>query len=105
MLFFTLQCSSTKYTAEQKALIEKYDVPEFSTNKLNRFALEYTQYFENFKNAKESGDSIKIQNLKSQSDYFIKRTIEIAKNMSAEDAQKWVDYSFKISQLSKGIDN
>lgn len=99
---FFAQCSTTKYTVEEKALIEKYQMPNFSSDEINRFALEYAQYFEKITQAAKSGDESEIKDLQSQVAKWAMKASDMTQKMTAEDAQKWVDWSQKIAQVAVG---
>lgn len=73
-------------------------MPNFSSDEINRFALDYLKYFEEVRLASESGDQSKIHELSSKGADWAKNASKFIQKMTPEDAQKWVDFSFKIAK-------
>lgn len=99
---FFVQCSTNKYTVEEKALIEKYQMPDFSSDEINRFALDYVHYFEKITQAAKSGDESKIKDLQSQVAKWAMKASDMTQKMTNEDAMKWVEWSQKIANAAVG---
>ena len=95
LLLFTVsfvQCSTQRFTAEEKALMEKYQMPEFSTHEINKFALEYLQHFDKSISAAEKGDDLTLKILLGQTPQMARKAIRFAHKMTAEDTIKWIEW-------------
>lgn len=78
------------------------DIPQFSSPEIQKFAEEYAAYFNEVTEASKSGDAAKIQELSAKSVEWTKKASEWTQKMTAEDAQKWVEWSQKIAQAASG---
>ena len=94
---FSIQCSTTKYTVEEKALIEKYQMPNFSSDEINRFALDYLKFYEEITQAAKSGNQSKVHELSLKSIDWAQRAADLTQKMTAKDAQKFVELAQKIA--------
>ncbi|MET3732095.1 hypothetical protein [Moheibacter stercoris] len=95
-----LNCSSQKYTSHQKKLIDKYELPNFSHAEITMFAIEYIDYYNQLMEAANAGDATKLQELTAQGVEWSKKASEWTQKMTAEDAQKWVDWASKLQDAA-----
>lgn len=96
MLSFT-NCSTYQYSAREKALIEKYQMPEFSKREINKFALEYLNHFDQTMKAAETGDNLSLKVLLAETPKMARKAVRFAHKLSPEDAVKWVEWIQLIS--------
>lgn len=89
-------CASQKFTAEQRNLIEIYQIPSFSTQEITNFTIEYANYFQDLMDAANAGDATKLQELTAQGVEWSKKASEWTQKMTPEDAQKWFDWASKL---------
>jgi len=85
-------------SAERQAI----EVPEFSNSDVQNFANEYSKYFEELLKATKSEDTEKIQELTKQGVDWSKKESAITQTMSAEDSQKWTEWTNSLRDLLNG---
>ncbi len=101
ILLFSLsiiQCAAPQYTAEEKALIEKYNIPRFSSEEITRFALEYVQFYDDISKAAQSGELEKIEIAKQKAPEMAESALKITQKMSPRDVHRWVNF---VTDLAK----
>ena len=98
--FITLQCATQTLTAEQQALIKKYEIPEFSHADITHLALEYAQFSEDVKIALETGNAIRLHKLTNSAVKIAKKINQTNKKMTPEDAAKWAIWATEISKAA-----
>jgi 2-phospho-L-lactate guanylyltransferase (CobY/MobA/RfbA family) len=76
------------------------DVPTFSNPEVQKFATEYQAYFNKLMDAAKAGDATKLQELTAQSVDWSKRASEWTQKMTAEDANKWVEWASKLQEAA-----
>lgn len=89
----------TDITSAERQAIE---VPEFSNSDVQNFANEYSKYFEELLKATKSEDTEKIQELTKQGVDWSKKESAITQTMSAEDSQKWTEWTNSLRDLLNG---
>lgn len=85
-------------SAERQAI----EVPKFSNSDVQNFANEYSKYFEELLKATKSEDTEKIQELTKQGVDWSKKESAITQTMSAEDSQKWTEWTNSLRDLLNG---
>ena len=102
LLFFVtfIQCSTPQYTAEEKALIEKYDIPRFSSEEITRFAFEYVRFYEEIQNAAQTGDMEKIEVASQIAPEMAEKALKITHKMSPRDVHRWVNFVTDLAKAS-----
>ena len=78
------------------------DIPQFSSPEIQKFAEEYAAYYNDMMAASKSGDAAKIQELSAKSTEWAKKASDFTQKMTAEDAQKWVEWAQKIASAAQG---
>lgn len=76
------------------------DIPTFSNAEVQKFATEYQAYFNQLMEAANAGDATKLQELTAQGVEWSKKASEWTQKMTAEDAQKWVDWASKLQDAA-----
>jgi len=100
LLIFILSltnCSTYQYSERDKALIEKYQMPEFSKREVNKFALEYLDHFDQSMKAAETGENLRLKVLLAETPKMARKAVRFAHKLSPEDAVKWVEWIQLIS--------
>jgi len=78
------------------------DIPQFSNADVQKFAEEYAAYYKEVQAAATSGDQAKIQALQTKAVEWAQKAQQYTQKMTAEDAQKWAEWSMKIAQAAQG---
>jgi 2-phospho-L-lactate guanylyltransferase (CobY/MobA/RfbA family) len=76
------------------------DMPTFSNPEVQKFAEEYQAYYNQLMEAANSGDATKLQELTAQGIEWSKKASEWTQKMTAEDSQKWIDWSSKLQDAA-----
>lgn len=95
-----LQCAAPQYTAEEKALIEKYQIPRFSSEEITRFAFEYVRFYDAIQNAAQTGDQIQIEKLAAEAPEMAEKALKITKKMGPRDVHRWVNFVTDLAKAS-----
>lgn len=95
-----IQCASPQYTAEEKALIEKYQIPRFSSEEITRFAFDYVRFYGEIQNAAQTGDLNQMEKLEAEAPEMAEKALKITKKMGPRDVHRWVNFVTDLAKAS-----
>lgn len=78
------------------------DIPQFSNEENQKFAQDYAQYFNEIMEASAKNDSEKLHLLMSEGVEWSKKAQDQMNKMTAEDKQKWTQWSSKLRSAAAG---
>lgn len=78
------------------------DIPQFSNEENQKFAQDYAQYFNEIMEASAKNDSEKLYLLMSEGVEWSKKAQSQMNKMTAEDKQKWTQWSSKLRSAAAG---
>lgn len=101
-----INTDATNRMEEEQNLIEAAkiadDIPQFSSEENQKFAEEYAQYFNEIMTASSNNETEQLHKLMNEGVEWSKKVQNQIKKMTAEDQQKWTEWSSKLRSAAAG---